>query len=210
MTYKYAIFSIDDTRKNYTDKIRETLSAWEEIDTECVDGRVPEVLASEIIKHGYEIKYGALVGQLGIWYTVLNAIEDAPLITLEDDALLGVRFIEEFEKRIAELPEDADFFSLFLPRDSNHMFTEDKTVSYHLCKTYQRYGGVSMFYTERGVEKIKALLKRDGITGQYDDTLYQYSKTGELNGYCSKPCFPDLVYISGLEKSIVQETVGYE
>ena len=62
---------------------------------------------------------------------------------------------------------------------------------------YQRYGGVSMYYTQQGTEKISALLERDGITGQYDDTLYAYAKAGELNGYCSKPTQSDLVYITG-------------
>jgi hypothetical protein len=66
-----------------------------------------------------------------------------------------------------------------------------------------------MYYTERGKENIRALLKRDGITAQYDDTLYAYSKAGELNGYCSKPTLPDLVYITGEEASIVQDTEDF-
>jgi hypothetical protein len=63
-----------------------------------------------------------------------------------------------------------------------------------------------MYYSEQGAQKLKTLLERDGFTGQYDDTLYMYAKASELNGYCSKPTRPDLVYITGLEKSIVQET----
>jgi len=111
-----------------------------------------------------------------------------------------------FDARVNELPEDFDFFSLFVPRDSDHLYTTEKSAGWFVCKTYQRYGGVSMYYSKKGAEKIQGLLERDGITGQYDDTLYEYSKNGELNGYCSKPSIQDLVYITGAEESIVQET----
>lgn len=205
---KYTIFSVDDSRKDYIHKIESSVEL-ERIYTECVDGRVAKKLAAAQEVHSYPIKYGALVGQLGIWYSVLNALEHAPILTFEDDAMLCDNFMTNLNWRLAELPEDADFFSLFLPRDSDHLYRKEMSVSNFLTKTYQRYGGVSMYYTEQGKAKIKSLLKRDGITGQYDDTLYLYSKNGELNGYCSKPSHSDLVYISGLEKSIVQETEAY-
>lgn len=203
---EYTIFSVDDSRQHYTTRIRQALPGWNELALRCIDGRKPEQLQAAMDIYPYPVRYPALVGQLGIWYGVMGALDHAPLVTFEDDALLNSNFLAVFESRVKELPEDADFFSLFLPRDSDHMYSIDKSVSDSLCKTYQRYGGVSMYYTEQGAKKIKALLERDGITGQYDDTLYHYSKTGELNGYCSKPSLPDLVYISGLEDSIVQET----
>lgn len=202
----YTIFSVDDSRQRYTTRIRQALPEWNDLGLRSIDGRKPELLALSKEHFPYDIRYNARVGQLGIWYGVLIALNYAPIVTFEDDAILGENFLANFESRIKELPDDADFFSLFLPRDSDHMYSPDKEVSYSLCKTYQRYGGVSMYYTKQGAEKIKALLERDGITGQYDDTLYHYSKTGELNGYCSKPSFSDLVFISGLEESIVQET----
>lgn len=203
---RYTIFSVDDSRKHYTDKIRRTLSNWNEVKTTCVDGRVDWQLGWGLSAHPYDINFDARVGHLGIWYTVLNAIDKAPLVTFEDDALLGQNFDIHLNLRLRQLPEDTDFFSLFLPRDSDHLYTESHSVSKYLCRTYQRYGGVSMYYTEQGADKVKWLLNRDGITGQYDDTLYAYSKSGELNGYCSKPQYSDLVYITGEEDSIVQET----
>jgi hypothetical protein len=205
---RYTIFSVDDSRSHYTAKIRNSLS-WEQVHTNCVDGRVREQLAAAQEKHPYPINFDARVGHLGIWYTVLNSFEHAPVVTFEDDAMLGNSFELMFGWRIRELPEDFDFFSLFLPRDSDHLYNPSQANGTFTTRTYQRYGGVSMYYSKQGVEKIRRLLERDGITGQYDDTLYAYSKTGELNGYCSKPEHSDLVYISGVDPSIVQETEKY-
>jgi hypothetical protein len=203
---KYTIFSVDDSRQHYIDMMTPKLEGWEREQTDCVDGRISEQLQAAQEKFPYEVNYQARLGQLGIWYSVLNALDHAPIVTFEDDALLHSNFQWEFDARIAELPEDFDFFSLFIPRDSDHIYTTDRSAGWFICKTYQRYGGVSMYYSENGAKKIKSLLERDGITGQYDDTLYEYSKRGELNGYCSKPIVQDLVYITGTEESIVQET----
>lgn len=204
---KYTIFSVDNSRRHYIDSMRFGLLGWEEVDTYCVDARIPEELKKAQEKYPYKVNFDAKVGHLGIWFTVLNALDNAPIVTFEDDGILHRNFRQEIQPRIDELPEDFDFFSLFLPRDSDHLYSHQRdSAGTYICKPYQRYGGVSMYYSRRGAEKIKALLERDGITGQYDDTLYAYSKTGELNGYCSKPEFQDLVYISGLEDSIVQET----
>lgn len=206
----YCIFSIDDSRKHYTDKIRAVMSAacWEETPVRSVNGK--HEAEREYFRHAvhpYKINANLRVGQLGIWYTVLNALEQAPILTFEDDALINPQdFADRIDEVLLTLPEDTDFFSLFLPRDSDHLFNEGMLVTSKITRTYQRYGGVSMIHTKQGADKIRALLERDGITGQYDDVLYEYSRRGELNGYCLSPKEPDLVYISGLEESIVQNT----
>lgn len=209
---RFTIFSVDDRRRNYTVPLENYLfeHGWKYRSTKKVNGAHKPSLNNAIAKHGYEINFpGAKVGHLGIWYTVLNSFELAPHVTFEDDAILNPNFDLLWKMRSGEMPEDTDFFSLFLPRDSDHLWTPELSVSKHITRTYQRYGGVSMYYTQAGVEKIRALLERDGITDQYDNTLYSYAKSGELNGYCSKPEHADLVYISGLEDSIVQESETY-
>jgi hypothetical protein len=186
--------------------LRHGLRKWDEVFTQCVNGSDAEQLFAAMERHPYQINWDAKVGQLGIWYTVLNAMEHAPVVTFEDDALLAPMFEMNWQSRIRYLPEDFDFFSLFLPRDSDHMWKPEMAVNKFITRVYQRYGGVSMYYSENGVQKIKALLERDGLTGQYDDTLYMYAKSGELNGYTSLPSLMDLVYITGMEESIVQES----
>lgn len=208
---KYTLFSVDDSRKHYKDKIRKNLSDWEEVPGLTVDGRDPVSLSEAQERFPYPINYlpeygDPRLGHLGIWYGVLSALEHAPILTIEDDAIMAPDFHREFRNRIGWTPKPFDFFSLFIPRDSDYLFVPEKAENTWVTRTYQRYGGVSMFYTKQGAEKIKALLERDGITGQYDDTLYRYAKQGELDGYCSRPDRTDLVYITGAEKSIVQES----
>jgi hypothetical protein len=207
---KYAIFSIGNARQHYIDAMHYQLGNWDQIPVWCVDGSNPQALHKAALLHKYKVTVSesglSRVGHFGIWYTVLNALEDAPIVTFEDDAILQPNFVMEFTYRTSQLPEDADFFSLFLPRDSDHLYSPEMSVSPSLCKVYQNYGGVSMYYTEQGAKKIKALLERDGLTDQYDDQLYKYAKAGELNGYTSKPELYDLVRITGMETSIVQES----
>lgn len=211
----YTIFSIDDSRSQYTARLREQLE-WKEVRTVCVTGRNSFELLRAMKRHGYEVNFPtALVGQLGIWYTVLNALDHAPVVTFEDDAILHKDFHYVFEERQRFIPDDFDFFSLFVPRDSDHIYYNDAS-RYNLTddptpvvRAYQPYGGVSMYYSEKGAGRIKDLLKRDGITAQYDDQLYKYAQTGELNGYTSSPRVPDLVRISSSELSIVQNTEAY-
>jgi hypothetical protein len=209
----YTIFSINDSRLHYKNAIRFQLSHWDEFKHLAVDGHRRDLLESyaDYYKIAVHNSPGRLerVGQLGIWYSVINALKVAttmPMVTFEDDAILHPNFVPEFYARIAELPDDTDFFALFLPRDQDHVYTEEMSVSPMLCKAYQRYGGVSMFYTVQGAKKIIRLLERDGLTDQYDDQLFKYVKAGELNGYTSKPYFDDLVKITGQETSIVQES----
>jgi hypothetical protein len=212
---KYTIFQVDNSRQHYVDEIRREVSLWkdwEEVKTDCVDGRVPEQLALAQKKHPYAIHPNKTMGwprlgHLGIWYTVLNALEQAPVVTFEDDAIVTNAFGFEFKRRVSELPADADFFSLFLPRDSDHMYKSRHDYGGNMtCRIYQPYGGVSMYYPEIGAGRIKELLERDGLNHQYDNVLMNYSWHGELNGYTSKPNLFDLVRITGQETSIVQET----
>jgi hypothetical protein len=207
---KYTIYSINEKRKQYKTVMRTRLGSWDEVDVHCVDGGNETELQLAMDQHPYEIKFDAKVGQLGIWYSFLNALEHAPILTFDDDALLNQMFSIQFSLRLKELPEDADFFQLFLPRDSDHMYDPSADVGRWLTRCYSRYGGVGFYFTEKGAANIKNLVRQDGIFDQYDNTLLSYAKSGDLNGYCSKPQHPDLVYITGLEQSIVQESERYE
>lgn len=208
---KYTIYSVNDDRYQYKMKLRSRLKTWEEVQINCVDGRDSKQLTKAVSEHGVDIvKPDIRVGQLGVWYTFLNALDEAPLVTFDDDAILCEKFTEEFWKRAADLPSDTDFFALFLPRDSDHMASPSNYLGKYLTKAYARYGGVSFFITKKGALKIKAAVKQDGIFAQYDDQLYHYNKIGLLKGYSSRPELPDLVYITGNELSIAQGTDIYE
>lgn len=213
----YVVFSVDDSRKHYTDRLRTQLagSFWfNEIKTWCVDGRDPEELSRAQHKWTYDVSYNARVGQLGIWYTVLNALSDSPgrLVTFEDDAILNPQFQNGLFWKITDnLPLDTDAFSLFLPRDQDDIYQRSASelwVGGGVCKAYQRYGGVSMLWTPKGINKFFNLIARDGITDQWDNQLYAYGKAGEMNVYTQTPSNHVLVGISGTDTSIVQETAA--
>lgn len=209
---KFTTFAIDDSRAKFRRSLHQYLCGigWQPFVNYNVNGSVPHELEKHFDKYGFANNFpDGLVGHFGIWFTVLNSFEHAPHVTFEDDALLGPNFQLNWNMRIKQLPKDADFFSLFLPRDSDHMYDDSLSVSRTLTRTYQRYGGVSMYYTRQGTEKIMSLLERDGFVDQYDNTLYAYAKSGALHGYCSKPSLSDLVYITGLENSIIQESELY-
>lgn len=204
---RYQIHSINDKRLNYKTKIRKELHTWQELGLPSVNGSDHKQLELAMARHSYEIHAPKIqLGQLGIWYSFLDALKHAPIVTFDDDAILTTNFDLNFQARLRQVPDDAHFFSLFLPRDSTQLYSPSMGVSQFVTRTYSRYGGVSFYFPEKGKRKIKSLLKADGIRMQYDDQLYAYSRLGDLKGYCSKPDYHDLVYITGQEESIVQES----
>lgn len=215
----YTIFSIDDSRKVYTSRIREQLadSFWfTERQGWTVNGNDPEALYWAADTHrGIRINWQAdgpmRKGHLGIWYSVLNILDHdlLPIVTFEDDAILHQNFIRNFWDITDKLPRDTDAFSLFLPRDQDHVYQKrasELSVSLGVCRAYQVYGGVSMLWTHQGAEKFVKLVRRDGIMDQWDNQLYRYAREGEMNVYTQTPGAQILVEISGRERSIVQES----
>lgn len=209
----YTIFSIDDRRRHYTDAIRQQLGNsfwWNEVPTYCYDGSDETDLINACTSFQYAVRApGIKKGQLGIWYTVLQAMYfhgDDPFVTFEDDAILHPAFNDIFWMVTSELPRDTDAFALFLPRDQDHVWEPRMSRGNHISVAYQRYGGVSMLWTPRGVRRFQDLIRRDGITDQWDDQLFKYAKSGEMSVYTQKPSSPILVEITGQEESIVQES----
>lgn len=216
----FCIFSIDDSRRRYTDAIRARLSDnfwWAERKVWTVNGNDPEALhwAQDAHRFQYKVNWkndsGPRKGHLGIWYSVLNALdwELTPIVTFEDDAILHPNFNRNFWDITASLPRDTDAFSLFLPRDQDDVYrsrASELNVSLGICKAYQVYGGVSMLWTPQGAEKFQRLVRRDGIMDQWDNQLYGYARSGEMNVYTQPPGAQILVEISGREPSIVQES----
>lgn len=206
---KYTLISINDSRQIHHAPIHEAFSHIERVQIECVNGSDKEQVARTLAHHGFDVKtkyWTPQVGHIGVFLSVLNAQDQGEIITVEDDAMIGPYFKAELWLRFNELPEDADFFSLFIPRDSDHMYNPTLDAGDRICKMYATYGGVSMLHTEKGIDKFRWLLKRDGISQQWDNMIYAYARTGELNCFTSKPTVSDLILISGGQASLVQGT----
>lgn len=207
---RYTVFSIDTSRRHYTDALHGTLRefGWVPLYTRCVNARWYDDLEKEIARRGVAINNDTLTrGEVAIWLTMLNGIENAPVVTFEDDAIIDGSFQERFNGAMEELPDDADLFSLFIPRDSDHMYSNEHDLGLaRVCKAYQNYGGVSMYVTESGAEKVSRLVAEDGITDQWDNQIYGYARSGKLNVYTSNPIVPDIVWISGHDQTTVHNT----
>lgn len=234
---RYTIFSIGSIgRESYIRSMEDTLRSWDRVTVKTVNGNKPGQLFLAMKKHDIPIgSHPFTVGQLGIWHSVLNALEavgDSPLVTFEDDALLSDNFTERFAELWPQVPADCDFFSLFMPADWRNTYytgrilnrTGDiiaslgthpegnalhRTTSPNIAKAYQKYGGVSMVYTPSGAKRILERIRETGLTEQYDDYLYRQSRLGFLNGYTVAPVQPDMVYITGTEQTTVHETALY-
>lgn len=198
---KYTIFQIDDSRAQNADYIRSQMTGcWDEEENIAVDGR-------NYTKHfaAFEWYPRATPGQIGVWYSFQNALSLAPILTLDDDAIVYPRFGREAAQIIRELPEDTDFFALYQPPYFASLFKPRHDIGHDLiCRAYQPYGAVAMYYTRQGRDRIGKLIRRDGFRMQYDNQLFQYSWDGELNGYGLKPGV-NLVKHDDFAPSIIQE-----
>ena len=226
---EYTIWKINDSRDKYVKNITDTIEL-RRTQTLCVDGSDQELVDRELSLRNLEgrLDYLNTSGELGVWLTFINAMEycverGTPLLTIEDDAVLGDKFMQQFYERIRELPRDFDFFSLFIPRDHDHwakyspdmdengIITNGEAkyvgplrcrVSEKLFKPWQRYGGVSMLWSPAGAKKVLDLIQTS-VFGQWDEYVYAGSRTGKLNGFTSNPAMSDLVYIRSEEQSLV-------
>lgn len=208
---RYTVFSVDTARRHYIDKINAEMrrERWTPFYTRCINARFSDDLEREIERRDlkFNLHKPLTRGEMGIWMTFLNGIQNAPVVTFEDDAIVDDNFHKDFAIAMEELPEDADFFSLFIPRDSDHMFKPEHDLGLsRVCKTYQKYGGVSMYVTMAGAMNIMRLVSEDGIIHQWDNQLYQYAREGKLNGYTSMPTVPDLVRVSSEEETTTHNT----
>lgn len=202
--------------------------------TEDLDSYIERWGLSESIKNNHQPYHK---GELGIWFSVLNAIEwcasnEEELLTLEDDAMIQTDFGAKLESRLSYLPSDYDFLSLFVPRDHTDWFHYEKLidergvildgkhkrvgrnnvhpyfVNQFISKSWQRYGGVSMLYSPSGARKILDLISTIGISWQYDEWMYMQQRIGNLNGYSFNPGKVDIVRLRPA-KSTVHYTEMY-
>lgn len=202
---KYTIFQVDDSRQDNVDTIRERMVGWEEYPNVAVNGLK---LADDNKYVKYVPRYiGMTLGQLGVWASFQHALSLAPILTLDDDAILERNASIIASKYVEWLPDDADFFALYTPPQFASMYKESKHSLGigDICRAYQPNGAVAMYYTEQGRDRISELLARDGMQTQYDNQLFNYSWYGELNGYGLKPGLSPVAH-DDFAPSIVQSS----
>src|SRR6478752_1272240 len=112
---KYTIISIDDSRLEYKDKIRQEMGN-DEIFVDCLDARPETVdLEEELANIGlhfadYWKSFPWSRGDIGGYVSHFNAWQkaveiDEPLLVFEDDAILPDGFLANVESLLEEVPE---------------------------------------------------------------------------------------------------------
>ena len=208
---RYTVINADSSREPYVSKIHQVMVGNQFVPTTAVDGRVRKELQDAARQHPYEIKttyWTPKVGHIGVWYSMLNAWDHGgPLLHFEDDAVLHSDFRMLLARGIDELPRGADFWSLYTPPASRIRYQPSMYVSPVISRPYNNSGGVSMYFTEQGIDKIKRLVRKEGIWCQWDDWLYKMVSNYRLNGYVTAPEL-ELVTIADVP-SIAQSGLAY-
>lgn len=103
---KYAIISIDDSRKEFTDRIHADMAGYEQVEVECLDARPPHVdLDTELNRLGLRFSnrwrhlqpkrgdIGGFIGHFNAWRKCVEL--DDWLVVFEDDAIIPNRGVHD-------------------------------------------------------------------------------------------------------------------
>jgi len=228
---RYTILSIDESREEKKKEIRRILSEWEEFKIDCVNGhKIEEITAARMLTSVPH--FPMLPGELGVWYSVvkswIDVINNGPAVVFEDDALLEEGFPLIFEEAVSDLPDDADFLSLFIPynqvQDYSYLVEYDKegnpkifatgvpekysmfkTDSKYLAKSYQGYGNVCMYYTQSGAQKLLRIAREMGTYTPIDCFIFMQANKGLLNGYSLHPDYYGLVDVDWEAPTLIHD-----
>ena len=130
----YIIITVDDSRKELKDALREKLSIPEITDVEFIDGRVPGANVEYIKKNNLIVHGGGFHnGDLGVWFSQMNCWKKIAetdydgVIVLEDDAFVNQPSFDNAMPLVMKyLPDDYDFLALSVPADQKQDYFYDR------------------------------------------------------------------------------------
>lgn len=208
---EYAIISIDDSREDKKNWIRQRFTRWTEAEIEFVNGKDPKSLANAKRKWSDVETPGPFkAGEFGIFYSVLNCLEygaqNNGILYFEDDAMPVADFQLSIETYLDDLPKDADVFAIWSPLNqqgdyngvSGYNSGGEPSYEQHdgsifdfghdeLCKLYAGYGNVCMYFSKNGSKKMISYIKKMGFFSPIDCLICIGCHTGNLNGFALKP-----------------------
>lgn len=178
-----------------TDKL---LNNFTKIETPTIiiknDEDVKKFFTNEDIKIdplGWE-KRGWKYGELGIWASNYSAWSKFAksghemLMLMEDDIILEKDFNNKLVGYISELPDDWDFFTVYIPSYGNTRAKTHKKVlnvgKENITKVYQSWSCLCYIVSKNGAKKLLEQVKNP-VNGPIDHWLF-YNEN--LNGYALK------------------------
>ena len=140
---------------------------------------------------GWE-KRGWRFGELGIWASNYLAWKKFAksnhemLMLMEDDITLDKNFNEKLSGYISELPDDWDFFTVYIPSYGNSRAKTQKKLldvgKQNITKVYQSWSCLCYVVSKNGAKKLLNQVK-DPVNGPIDHWLFY---NNNLNGYAIK------------------------
>ena len=202
----FKIFHVDgesETSKMRTEltnrATKELTKSFNEIDTPTIIIKDKKE-ASAFFKNNKNIKIDPLgrfeggwkYGELGIWASNFSAIKNFSkteynyLILMEDDIVIGKQFNTSLVKYMEELPEDWDFFTVYIPKTGNIRYRQSRDSimigKENVCKVYQSWSCLCYVVSKKGAERILELIKTP-VSDPIDHWLFYHKG---LNGYAIK------------------------
>lgn len=214
---EYAIISVGDTRNDKKLWIQQRFIRWNMANITFVNGENSEELkkAKKYWKN-IETPGPFKAGEFGIFYSVLNCLEygaaNNGILYFEDDAIPVAGFEYELEQYLGQLPEDADMFACWSPENqygdydgvsSYNKYGEPKYDSHRgsifdidhdkICKLWQGYGNVCMYFTKIGCIKLLSYIEKRGFFSPIDCLICIAAHTEIINAYALKPGVEKLI-----------------
>lgn len=211
MAQEFCIISIDDSREEKKNAIRNALPGWKEAKLSFVNGKDPASLALAAKYWNTISTPGPFkAGEFGIFYSVLNVLEygafNDGILYFEDDAIPTIGFQERLEEILKRLPRNADLFALWSPENQGYDYTNVSSYNdkgepiyeqhrgsifdfddQEISRLWQGYGNVAMYVTKRGCDKIIKYIKAKGFFSPIDCLICIGCHTGRINGFSLKP-----------------------
>lgn len=229
----YTIISIDDNRQDKKLWTRQRFIRWTYADIDFVNGKDPHNLRVAYQKWiNVPVPGPFKAGEFGVFYSVLNCLEYGSshdgILYFEDDAIPCSDFEYRVEQYIDALPEDADLLACWSPENQQgdykmvSGYNDGGEPSYEshsesifdfghpeLCRLWQGYGNVCMYFTKQGCSKLLTYIFAKGFFSPIDCLICIASHTGILNAYALKPGVRNLVdYDWNTETTIHHSTWG--
>lgn len=131
-------------------------------------------------------------GELGVWasnYTAWNNFAQTNkkmLMLMEDDIILKQDFNSKLLSYIQELPDDWDFFTVYIPSFGNVKYTTSKSSlevgRKSICKVYQSWSCLCYIVSAKGAKKLLKQVQKP-VSSPIDHWLFY---NDNLNGYAIK------------------------
>jgi GR25 family glycosyltransferase involved in LPS biosynthesis len=213
MSVSFEVFHLDSVggiRATLNEAIKNYMKDIPELKSGTINFMDGEEYYSEFLSSNKDFKptVEMKIGWLGVWASNFNAwkalldSDYESVILFEDDANPEQRIAERSVELIKRLPEDWDFFSLYVDPNMHEKFNQEHEFGdEEICRAYQDWSLACYAVSRKGAEKALNLIKEVGFAEPID--YFVFNKTNKIfNSYTLKPSVTKLCQLAGLPTTI--------